>query len=141
MIAAMALAVALVSTPVQTTWVWSLYEDADPLVLAQERPDTPDLQTTLECARGSGLVRLSLYGSGLGAGMAVPWSGDASAAVEASVAPDGAVVAPLRTDHPLFARFSETGSLSVVVGDHRQTVEVRAGDLAKLRRFADLCRG
>lgn len=140
MIAAIALAAALLSAPAQS-WVWSLYDDADPVVLARERPDTPDLQTTFECARGSGLVRLSLYSSSLGADMAVPSSEDATAAVEAALAGDGAVVAPLRTDQPLFARFAQTGSLNVAVGDRRQTVELPAADLAKLRRFADLCRG
>lgn len=146
MIAAIAMAAALMAGQGPTsaqrpTWVWSLYDEADPLVLARERPDTPDLQTTLECARASGLVRLSLYGSDLEAGIAVPSSGDVSAAVEATIAADGAIVAPLRTDHPLFGRFAQTGSLRVAVGDRRQTIEIPASDLAKLRRFADLCRG
>lgn len=140
MFAAIAMAAALMAGQ-GSTWVWALYDEADLVVMALERPDTPDLKTTFECARGSGLVRLSLYGSDLKAGIAVPSSGDASAAVEASEAADGALVAPLRTDHPLFARFAQTGSLSVTVGDRSQTVEIPAADLAKLQRFADLCRG
>lgn len=140
MISALAMATVLATAPAQA-WVWSLYEDSEPVVLARERPDTPDLQTTLECSRGSGVVRLSLYGSSLPAGVAIPSSGDAAGAVEAALAADGALVAPLRTDHPLFARFAQTGRLVMAAGDRRQTIEVPESDLAKLRRFADLCRG
>lgn len=134
----LAAALAAIQTP---AWTWTLYEGSGPVVLANERPDTPDLQSTLECSPGTGLVRLSMYGSTLAPGFASVSSGDATATVEAGAGADEAVVAPLRTDHPVFARFTTTGALAVAVGERRQTIEVTASDLAKLRRFADLCSG
>ncbi|CAN5175530.1 hypothetical protein BH09PSE1_BH09PSE1_23310 [soil metagenome] len=134
----LAAALALGQAP---AWTWTLYEGSGPVVLANERPDTPDLRSTLECEAGSGLVKVSLYQSTLGAGIATVSSGDASAAVETAPGADGAVIAPLRTDHPVFSRFTAGGTLAVVVGSNRQTVEIAAPDLAKLRRFADLCSG
>lgn len=123
-------------TPV---WTWTLYDGAGSVVLANERPDTPDLRATLECGPGSGLVRISLYGSQLRAGIATISSGQASATVETSTGPDGAVVAPLRTDHPVFASLAAGGALGVATEPARQVIEFPAADLAKLRRFADLC--
>ncbi|CAN5417377.1 hypothetical protein BH10PSE1_BH10PSE1_07720 [soil metagenome] len=122
-------------------WTWTLYEGSGPIVLANERPDTPDLRSTLECAAGSGLVKVSLYGSRLEAGIANVSSGDSTATVETRAGTDGAVVTPLRTDHPVFARFTASGVLAVVAGSARQIIEIPAPDLAKLRRFADLCSG
>jgi hypothetical protein len=142
MIADIALAAVLAVTITQApTWTWTLYEDSGPVVLANERPDTPDLRSTLECGRGAGLARVSMYGSGLAPGFANVTSGDAAATVEAVSGDNGAVVAPLRTDHPVFARFAATGTLSVAIGDKRQSIEMAPSDLAKLRRFADLCSG
>lgn len=134
----MAAALAATQTP---SWAWTLYDGSSPVVLANERPDTPDLRTTLECNPGSSLARISLYASDLVAGFASITSGDASATVEATANGDGAIVAPLRTDHPVFARFATTGNLALAVGERRQTIEIAAADLAKLRRFADLCSG
>ncbi|MDB5420494.1 MAG: hypothetical protein JWR59_441, partial [Brevundimonas sp.] len=122
-------------------WTWTLYEGPGPVVLANERPDTPDLLSTLECNPHTGLVRLSLYQSTAKPGSASVSSGDVVATVEATSADDGAVVAPLRTDHPVFARFTATGNLSVAIGGAHQAIEIPAPDLAKLRRFADLCSG
>jgi hypothetical protein len=122
-------------------WAWTLYEGSGPVVLANEKPDSPDLRSTLECDPGSGVARISVYASPLDAGFATVAAGDASAAVEASKSADGAVVAPLRTDHPVFGRFAASGTLSITVGQNHQTLEVPASDLAKLRRFADLCGG
>lgn len=122
-----------------TGWTWTLYEGSGPIVLANERPDTTDLRSTLECGAGSGTVKVSLYGSQLGTGVATVSSGDASAAVETSAGTDGAIVVTLRTDHPVFARLTASGALAVVAGAARQTIEIPASDLAKLRRFADLC--
>lgn len=134
----MAAALMLPQTP---GWTWTLYDGSGPVVLANERPDTPDLRSTLECNPGSSLVRISIYGSDLASGFASLSSGDAAATVEATASGDGAIVAPLRADHPVFARFAATGVLALVIGEHRQTIEIGAADLAKLRRFADLCSG
>lgn len=122
-------------------WTWTLYDGAGPVVLANEKPDTPDLRTTLECERGSGLAKISIYDSALDAGFANVTASDATATVQAAKAPDGAVVTPLRTDHPVFSRFAASGSLVVTIGQARETLDVPTSDLAKLRRFADLCGG
>lgn len=121
------------------SWTWTLYDGSSPIVLANERPDTPDLRSTLECEPASSVVKVTLYGSTLGTGVATVSSGDASAAVQTTAAPDGAVVAPLRTDHPVFSGFAASGSIAFVVGPNRQGLEIPQTDLAKLRRFADLC--
>jgi hypothetical protein len=135
------LMVAALAAPQTPSWTWTLYDSSGPVVLANERPDTPDLRSTLECNPGSGLARVSVYSSDLVSGFASITSGDASATVEATASGDGAIVAPLRTDHPVFARFTATGNLALAVGEHRQTIEIGTADLAKLRRFADLCSG
>lgn len=132
----MATALAASQTP---AWTWTLYDGAGPIVLANERPDTPDLRSTLECAPHSGLAKLSLYDSAASAGLAHLSSGNATAAVEATSAEDGSVRAPLRTDHPVFARFAVTGNLTFTSGGTQVSVEIPAADLAKLRRFVDLC--
>ena len=140
--ATMIAALALGQGPAASSaWTWTLYADASPVVFANEIPDTPQLKATLECAAGSGLVRVSMYGSALAQGFATVASGEASATVQAADGPDGAIVAPLRADHPVFSRFAASGMMSVVIGDARQTVEVQPAHLAALRRFADLCGG
>ena len=138
MIVELALAAAMGLSQVPD-WTWALYEGSGHVVLANERPDTPDLKTTLECGLASGLIRVSFYDSKLAAGLATLSSGDASAAAEAAVGPDGALFAPLRTDHPVFARFAATGALTLVTGGTRESVGIPTGDLEKLHRFADLC--
>ncbi|WP_395652047.1 hypothetical protein [Brevundimonas sp.] len=140
MISTAALA-ALVLAMQAPAWTWTLYEGSGPIVLANERPDTPDLRTTLECSAGSGIARVSVYQSTLKPGFATVTSGDQSATTEAGPGADQAVVASLRTDHPVFGRFSASGTLSMTVGEARQVIQIDAGDLAKLRRFADLCGG
>lgn len=132
---------ATLTTAQTPAWTWTLYDGAGPVVLANERPDTPDLRSTLECNPGSSLVRISVYGPHLVPGFASLTSGDATATVQATASADGAIVSPLRTDHPVFARFAATGNLALVLGQHRQTIEIGDADLAKLRRFADLCSG
>ena len=136
--AALAALVLLAQAP---TWTWTLYEGSGPVVLANERPDTPDLRTTLECAAGSGIARVSVYQSALKPGFATVTSGDQTATLEAAPGADQAIIASLRTDHPVFGRFSTSGALSLAVGEARQDIQIEAGDLAKLRRFADLCGG
>lgn len=122
-------------------WTWTLYEDAEPVVLAHEVPDTADLRTTLECDRGSGVARVTLYGGPALSGMARIVAGEASAVAEAEAARSGATRLALRVDHPAFAAFTGDGSFTVIVGAARRAVEVPAGHLAKLRRFAELCSG
>jgi hypothetical protein len=121
-------------------WTWTLYEGNGPVVLAHEVPDTPQLSAVLECAPGSGVARLDLYGSGSTPGIATLTSGDAAAQAESAAAGDHRSV-PIRADHPVFGQFVLTGGLSVAVAGRAQSVEVQPAHLAKLRRFAELCGG
>lgn len=133
------------STTQATAWTWTLYEGEGPLVLANEVPDTPQLKTTLECAAGSGVARVSIYGGSLSAGFASVSAGSgtlaAQAQSQAEVGRDGKVSLAVRTDHPVFGQFVATGDIAFAVGGQRQTVTVEPAHLAKLRRFADLCSG
>ena len=128
-----------------TAWTWTLYEGDGPLVLANEVPDSPQLKTTFECVAGSGVARVSVYGSSLGAGFASVISGSGATAAQAQSQTElgrgGKVSLAVRTDHPVFGQFVATGDLVVAVGGQRQTVTVESTHLAKLRRFADLCSG
>lgn len=124
----------------QGGWTWSLYEGEGPLVLANEVPDTPQLRATLQCAPGTGVARIDLYGGKIGSGFATLTSGSASATGETSSGSDRQSV-PLRTDHPVFGQFILNGSLDIAVGDRHQTVDIPAPHRAKLRRFAELCSG
>lgn len=134
-------ALAAQSPPPEPAWTWTLYADAEPVVLAHEVPDTANLRTTLECDPGSSVARLTLYGSAGLSGMARVTAGDASAVAEATTARATATKLALRTDHPLFAAFTVDGRMAIVVGDQRRSVEIPAAHLAKLRRFAELCSG
>lgn len=125
----------------QPAWTWTLYDTANPVVFANEIPDTPQLKATLECDAGSGLVRVSLYGSSLGAGVATLASGEVAAAAQVDQDRDRSAATVLRTDHPVFARFTSTGQLHVTVAEQTVTVDVGAPYRVKLRRFADLCGG
>ena len=136
--AALAALVLLAQAP---TWTWTLYEGSGPVVLANERPDTPDLRSTLECVAGSGETRVAVYEATPIPGAALLESGGVVATVEAKATADGATAAPVRIDAPVFMRFAATGSMAFTVGEQRRSIEVGAADLAKLRRFADLCRG
>ena len=132
----------VVLTASQTpAWAWTLYEGSGPVVLANERPDTPDLRSTLECVAGSGETRVAVYEATPIPGAALLESGGVVATVEAKATADGATAAPVRIDAPVFIRFAATGSMAFTVGEQRRSIEVGAADLAKLRRFADLCRG
>lgn len=127
--------------PPEPAWTWTLYADAEPVVLAHEVPDTASLRTTLECDPGTSVARLTLYGGPPLAGMARVTAGDASAVAEAATARAGATKLALRTDHPVFAAFTVDGRMAIAVGDQRRPVEIPAAHLAKLRRFAELCSG
>jgi hypothetical protein len=136
-----ALALTLQTAPADAAWTWTLYADDAPVVLANEVPDTPNLRTTMECDPGSSVARLTLYqGDGL-AGMGRITSGEARAVTQVETARGGASRLALRTDHPVFAAFASSGALTVSVGEARQTVEIPAAHLAKLRRFVELCSG
>lgn len=141
MIALFVAAALAAQTAPAPAWTWTLYEDAEPVVLAHEVPDTADLRTTLECDRGSGVARVTLYGGAALSGMARIVAGDVSAVAEAQTIRPGAARLALRVDHPAFAAFAGDGRMSVVLGAERRAVEVPAGHLAKLRRFAELCSG
>lgn len=140
-LAAIAWLAAMAGSPVQPAWTWTLYEGEGPVVLANEVPDSPQLRTTLECAPGSGVARLSLYDAPLTAGFASVTSGAAATQAQAEAGRDGRLSLAVRTDHPVFGQFVATGDLAVAVGDQRQTLAVEPAHLAKLRRFADLCGG
>lgn len=136
----LALALTLQTAPTAEAWTWTLYADNGPLVLANEIPDTPRLLTTLECAPGSSIVRLTLYGAAPVEGIAVITSGAASA--NAEVRPRrGQLQTMLRADHPVFAAFQASGKLQVSVGEQTSPVEIDRANLSKLRRFAELCTG
>ena len=119
-------------------WVWTLYEGDGPLVFANEVPDTPQLKATFDCAPGSGVVRVSVYGDGLVQGIATLTSGDSTAMTEATVGTDKISV-PVRTDHPLFTQMMANGALKIAVGDAEQSVEVQPPFQTAMRRFGDLC--
>lgn len=137
---AMSLALALQTTPPAEAWTWTLYTDNGPLVLANEVPDTPRLRTTLECAPGSSIVRLTLYEAAPAEGIAVITSGAATANAEARPR-RGQLQTMLRADHPVFAAFQASGKLQISVGEQTSPVEIDRANLSKLRRFAELCTG
>lgn len=136
-----AAALAVQTAPPEAAWTWTLYADTQPVVLANEIPDTARLRTTLECDPGTSVARLTVYGGAALTGMARITAGEASAVSEAAAARAGATRLAVRTDHPVFAAFTVDGRLAVVAGDQRRTVEVPSAHLAKLRRFAELCSG
>lgn len=141
MIALLVAALLAQTTPVEPAWTWTLYADAEPVVLAHEIPDSARLRATLECEPGTNVARLTLYGGAALNGMARITAGEASAVAEAGAARGRAARLALRTDHPVFAAFTVDGRLTIVVGDQQRPVEVPAAHLAKLRRFAELCSG
>ena len=108
-----ALALAGQNAPAVGGWTWTLYADADPVVLAHEIPDTPRLKTTLECARGSGVVEVTLYREpaalaqgDAGAPGFVTLSARGAAATSELTARAERLSFSMRTDHPVFAGFA-----------------------------------
>lgn len=126
-------------------WTWTLYEGEGPVVLANEVPDTPQLKSTFECAPGSGVARIAVYGGAVGSGFATvtagSGSGSGSATTEAQTGRNGKLTFALRTDHPVFSQFVADGDLTVSLGGQSQTIAIERPHLAKLRRFAELCSG
>lgn len=123
-------------------WTWSLYEGEGPVVLANDVPDTARLRATLECNPGSGVARVASYGAAAAEpGMATLRSGGATAASEAMAGRNGRLTAVLRTDHPVFAAFVQSGRLVMSVAANERAIDVQTAHIAKLRRFAELCGG
>lgn len=125
----------------EPNWTWSLYEGEGPVVLANDVPDTARLRATLECDRGGGVARLASYGAAAESGVATLRAGSATAAGEAEAGRNGKLTTVLRTDHPVFAAFVQSGRLSLTVASNERAIEVQPPHLAKLRRFAELCGG
>lgn len=126
----------------QGGWVWSLYGGADPVVLAEEVPDTTQLRTTMECDRGSGVVRVSLYGAadpnGETPGFVTIRSARAEATSQMETARDH-VSFSLRTDHPVFAGLAVSGEASIEGLGATRAIAPGGEALPTLRRFAALC--
>lgn len=126
------------ASPSASAWTWTLYDD-DPLVLANEVPDTARLRSTFECEPGSSIVRLSLYPASPARGFARVTAGLSSTTAAVEPARGDGVRLVLRSDHPVFAAFAADGHLGVMIGDEERDIEVQRVHLAKLRRFAELC--
>ena len=123
----------------QANWTWTLYADANPVVLAQEVPDTPDLKTTLECNNGTGRVRLSLYDQPQWtAGPATVRSGRQNTMTEVE-ASRTLLRATLPVDHPVFIAFQASGQLELTRNDQTATITIAPAHLSKLRRFGATC--
>ena len=137
---ALALTLQTASPGAAAGWTWTLYSGDGPLVLANEIPDTPRLHTTLECAPGSSIVRLTLYDASAAEGIATVTAGSAVINTEVR-AGRGRLQAMLRADHPVFTAFMAGGKLEVTVGEQSSAVEIDRANLSKLRRFAELCTG
>lgn len=125
----------------EPNWTWSLYDTEGPVVLANDVPDTARLRATLECRRGSGVVRAAAYVVVASYGLGSLKAGSATAATEIEQGRRGEMAATLRTDHPVFAAFVQSGRLTLAVGSNERDIEVPSAHIAKLRRFAELCGG
>lgn len=121
-------------------WTWTLYDDEGSVVLANEIPDTPRLRATLECAPGSGVIKVSLYGAAPGQGFATLTAGGASATSEAGGRGDH-LQTTLRTDHPVFAALVASGRMSVAAGEQTRQIDVDREHLGDLRRLGQRCAG
>lgn len=120
-------------------WVWSLYADGSPVVLAQEIPDTPELKTTLECEPEGNRVRITLYGPHhMTSGPATIQSGSVSNIGEITTRAD-TVRAAIPADHPAFVSFTASGALQLEQNGQAIDLMVEQPYLNILRRFARLC--
>jgi len=126
------------AAPPSTAWTWTLYDD-DPLVLANEVPDTARLRSTFECEPGSSVVRLSMYPATPAGGFARVTAGTAATTATIEPASGDRLRLVLRSDHPVFAAFAADGHLGVMIGEEHRDIEVQRTHLAKLRRFTELC--
>ena len=143
-LALMATASALIvtSSPAQAQsprWIWTLYDDSNPVVLALEIPDTPRLKTTLECEASSALVRISLYeNEALPEGPAIISSGGHQSPAQIESRGTRRVVT-LQADHPVFNAFQADGRLEIAASDQTAAISLGSANLSKLNRFARAC--
>lgn len=122
-------------------WVWALYADGEPIVLAQEIPDTPQLKTTLECEPRSGRVRLSLYDAAdMGNGPVELRSGPHTVTGEMQTV-RLRVSTSLPADHPVFVAFLANGEIKIAREEQVKTISIGPQHLPLLRRFAQACAG
>ncbi|HEV2081074.1 MAG TPA: hypothetical protein VGR32_01335 [Brevundimonas sp.] len=140
-LAIVAAASALAVQGFQDGWTWTLYEDGGTLVLAHEIPDTEHLRATLECEAGSGAATVRVYGFGDAAEFSQLRAGQATAQSQSDADADGSLGVGLRIDHPVFAAFSASGRLDVASAGRAGAVTLDRANLAKLRRFGELCAG
>lgn len=134
------------ATAADAPWTWSLYDGADPVVLAEEIPDTPRLRTTLQCERASGVVEVTLYraataraqGDAGAPGFVTLSAGGAAATSELTAEPDRLRFS-VRTDHPVFAGFAADGGLTVDGLGRTRRIAAGVEGLPALRRFVGLC--
>jgi len=141
---ATASALIIASSPAHTQsqaqrWIWTLYDDSNPVVLALEIPDTPRLKTTLECESHSSLVRISMYeNEALPEGPAIIRAGNHQS--PAQIESRGTRrIATLQVDHPVFNAFQADGRLEISASDQTATISVGSANLSKLNRFARAC--
>lgn len=118
-------------------WVWAFYGSDGSAVLAREVPDTDRLDAVFECEPGSGVARLTVYGSSERPAFVNISAGDVSADAE-RVESDGLAVS-LRLDHPLFLAFAAGRALTLTAGD--ETISTPAPQAAVLARFRSACGG
>lgn len=138
-----ALTAALLALAVQAApepWTWTLYDASGSVVLANEIPDTPRLRATLECAPGSGVIRVTVYDAAPGQGFATLTAGGASATSEAGGRGDR-LESTLRADHPVFAAMVSSGRLTVAAGEQSRQIDVDRDHLGDLRLFGQRCSG
>jgi hypothetical protein len=103
----------------QPGYTWTLYENPTSLALANEVPDTPQLAAVLECTRGSGKAKVSVYPPG--GSRATP------------------VVGEFATGDPAFVEFVRTGKLNLKTEAGTGAIAMDAQHLRKLERFTRLC--
>ena len=131
------LALAGLAAQDQPAWVWTYYDGDGAVVLAREVPDTDRLSAVLECAPGSGVARLTVYGVEARPDSVNVRSGDVAADTERLEA-DGLAVS-LRLDHPLFTAFA--GGAAVTLNAGGETASVPSPESAALARFRSACGG
>lgn len=136
-----AIIAAVMALQAADAWTWTLYDSDDALTLAHEVPDTPHLRTTLECDRGQGAARITLFRVSPAAAFATLTAGGATAQAELEPVRGGGLRVGAATDHPVMTAFAASGELRIQSGDRSEIVTVPRAHLAKLRRFIELCSG
>lgn len=123
MIAALALGGFLLAAepakPAPQLWVWSLYENKASVTLAHEVPDTSVLGAVLECAPGSGRIKVTVYPD--------------------NARPQDRLTAQIASADKPFQTFLGTGHLLLKSDAASAEVVLPPADKPKLDRFAKLC--